>query len=81
MLMDIKSYLAGRGVASLTEIAGRLSADPDAIRPMLDHWMRKGKIRRVDTVGHCHGCTTCALADLEFYEWAAASPEDWEAEA
>jgi putative ferrous iron transport protein C len=75
MLMDIKSYLAGRGPASLSEIAGSLSADPDAIRPMLDHWIRKKKIRRVGTAARCHGCTSCALADLEFYEWAAATPE------
>ena len=75
MLMAIKSYLAGRGPASLSEIAVSLSADPDAIRPMLDHWMRKGKIQRVGTAARCHGCTTCAPADLEFYEWAAAAPE------
>jgi hypothetical protein len=81
MLIDIKSYLAGRGPASLSEIAVSLSADPEAIRPMLDHWMRKGRIRRLGTAARCHGCTSCALADLEFYEWAAAPPEDRDAEA
>jgi hypothetical protein len=75
MLMNIKSYLAGRGPASLSEIAGSLLADPDAIRPMLNHWMRKGKIRRVGTAARCHGCTSCAIADLEFYEWTAGTPE------
>jgi hypothetical protein len=81
MLMDIKSYLAGRGPASLSEIAASLSADPDAVRPMLDHWMQKGKIRRLGTPARCRGCTTCALADLEFYAWTAMAPEDRDAEA
>lgn len=80
MLIDIKSYLAGRGPTSLSEIAVSLSADPEAIRPMLDHWIRKGRIRRVGTAARCGGCTSCALAELELYEWAAAAPEDREAE-
>jgi putative ferrous iron transport protein C len=72
MLMDIKSYLAGRGPASLSEIAARLSADPEAVRPMLDYWIRKKRIRRVGSAPRCHGCISCAAADLEFYEWAPA---------
>lgn len=79
MLMDIKSYLAGKGPASLSQIAASLSADPDAIRPMLDHWMRKGKIRRLGTAARCQGCSACTLADLEFYEWAAPLPEERQA--
>lgn len=76
MLMDIKSYLLGRGPASLSEIAIRLASDPETIRPMLDHWMRKGKVRQVGKAGGCHGCTQCPPGDLEFYEWAPASSND-----
>jgi putative ferrous iron transport protein C len=78
MLMDIKGYLADRGPASLSEIAAKLSTDPDAIRPMLDHWMRKGKVRRSGTATRCHGCTSCAPADVEFYEWIPAPARDAE---
>ena len=75
MLMDIKSYLVARGSASLSEIAARLAADPEAIRPMLDYWIQKKRIRRAGSAARCHGCTSCAPADLEFYEWIHAAPE------
>ncbi len=75
MLIEIKRYLVGRGPVSLTEIACKLAADPDALRPMLKLWIGKGKIRRVKLAGRCHGCTSCAPQDLEFYQWAGESSD------
>jgi len=73
MLMDLKSYLEVRNSASLTEISRHFATDPDALRPMLDHWIRKGRVRR-SARSNCGGCCACAPADVEFYEWAEPSP-------
>lgn len=73
MLTEIRDYLAERSAASLTEMANRFRADPEALRPMLDHWIRKGKVRRSDG-GRCGGCVGCAAADVELYEWIRPSP-------
>ncbi len=69
MLMDLKGYLTERRCASLSEIARHFAADPDAVRPMLELWVRKGKVHRVDGQ-RCGGCTVCPGADFEIYEWA-----------
>ena len=74
MLTDLKGYLAERRSASLTEIARHFSTDPDALRPMLEHWIRKGKVRR-DDGNRCNGCSACAAADIEFYEWVQPLPK------
>lgn len=74
MLTDLKGYLAERRGASLTEIAGKFSTDPDALRPMLDLWIRKGKLRRTAGSG-CKGCHSCAAADVEIYEWVDPNSE------
>lgn len=68
MLMELKGYLSGRHSASLSEIALHFAADPDALRPMLEQWVRKGKVRRTGGL-RCGGCTACNVADVEFYEW------------
>ncbi|TVR80760.1 MAG: hypothetical protein EA405_09850 [Rhodospirillales bacterium] len=73
MLTDLKGYLTERGGASLTEMATRFATEPEALRPMLDVWIRKGKVRRSGG-DRCHGCCACAAADVEFYEWVSPLP-------
>ena len=68
VLTELKGYLSERRTATLTEIARQLAAEPDAVRAMLDHWVRKGKVRR-SAAERCNGCVGCAAADVEFYEW------------
>lgn len=74
MLTDLKSFLADRHAASLSEMARRFSMEPDALRPMLDHWIRKGKVRRSGG-SRCQGCIGCAAADVEIYEWVRPVPD------
>lgn len=77
MLIDLKAYLAGKPCASLTEIARHLAMEPDAVRPMLERWIEKGRVRR--TAGaRCRGCASCGEAELEFYEWIARVGSDHE---
>ena len=69
ILNDIRRYLEQRGQASLGDIARHLDADPEAVRGMLEHWMRKGRVRRHLAGTACGGCSQCEGATLEIYEW------------
>ena len=69
ILTDIRRYLEHRGQASLEDIARHLDSDPEAVRGMLEHWMRKGRVRRHRAGAACGGCSQCEGSALEVYEW------------
>jgi len=72
ILTELKHYLSEKKRISLNELAYHFDTTPEAIRGMLEHWIRKGKIRRAEGVSACgkSGCH-CHLdpAILEIYEW------------
>lgn len=75
ILSDIRRYLEERGRASLSDIALHLDSDPEAVRGMLDVWMRKGKVRKELMTASCGGsCNKCASATTEIYAWVDARP-------
>jgi hypothetical protein len=69
ILTDLRSYLERRGQASLGDIARHLDADPEAVRGMLEQWIRKGRVRRHLAGAACGGCSQCEGSGLEVYEW------------
>ena len=64
----IKGYLQQRGQAPLVDIANHFGAQPETVLGMLEHWQRKGRIRRV-RAQKCRGCTECGCAALELFSW------------
>ncbi|HYN39392.1 MAG TPA: FeoC-like transcriptional regulator [Rhodospirillales bacterium] len=72
ILADVRDYLAQRGRAPLSDLCCRFGVDEDALRAMLEHWIRKGRVRRLDAgSGACGGCCGCADKVPEVYEWVA----------
>ena len=70
MLADIKRYLMERGCAPLADIALHLGSDPDAVRGMLEQWIRKGRVRRRMANAACGTrCRDCDPTSVEIYEW------------
>ena len=70
MLSDLKTYLAKRGRAPIGDMAIHFNSEPDAIRGMLAHFVRKGQVRRLESdAGDCGGCNKCDAFQLEIYEW------------
>lgn len=69
ILTDLRRYLRQRGQAGLTDIAYHLDAEPEAVKGMLDHWIRKGKVRWHAAGAACSGCSKCDAATMEVYEW------------
>ena len=73
ILADIKRYLMERGCAPLADIALHLGSDPDAVRGMLEQWIRKGRVRRRMANAACgSSCRDCDPAATEIYEWIGA---------
>lgn len=76
LLLQVKSYVQDRGSTSLMDIANKFETSPDALRGMLEHWVRKGVIVRQDFADGCGGCKpspSCGAcgtsATFEFYSW------------
>jgi len=70
ILSDIRRYLEHRGQASLADIALHFDADPEAVRGMLDAWIRKGRVIRRASAGACGStCQSCDPASTELYVW------------
>ena len=68
---EIKRYLVQRKIAPLHDIAMHFDMEPDAIRGMIEHWLRKGKVRRHQETGCQSGgcCGGCGEHVKEVYEW------------
>jgi putative ferrous iron transport protein C len=71
ILSDIKQYLQERGQATLAELALHFGTDPATVRPMLEVWMRKGKVQRWEAGTGCGtSCQRCDAATTEVYRWS-----------
>ena len=70
ILAELRDYMKQHRRALLTEMANRFDVEPDALRSMLERWISKGKIRRIDSAGACaSGCSKCDPDQIELYVW------------
>jgi uncharacterized protein (DUF779 family) len=71
MLLQIKEFLKDRSMASLGEIASHCDADPDAVQEVLQVWIQKGAVQKINSEGHCKGCSSLCrpTSDFEIYAW------------
>jgi putative ferrous iron transport protein C len=80
ILSEVRDYLRRRGQASLQDLALHFDCEPDAVRGMLEHWIRKGKVTRRLATTSCGGsCTQCLPEAVELYTWGDADPAPREA--
>lgn len=70
ILADLRNYLATQGRAPLGDLRARFDVDDDALRAMLDIWIRKGRVRRLEAA--CSGCCGCG-GTSEIYEWVKSN--------
>ncbi len=71
ILSDIKKYLLTNKQITLGELCIHFDTEPDAMRGMLEHWIRKGKVMKHTFEESCsNGCLKCCNHDaMEIYEW------------
>ncbi|WP_252179770.1 FeoC-like transcriptional regulator [Endozoicomonas sp. 4G] len=67
-MLSIRDFLAEKGVCTLAEVSQHFQVDPEAMKGMLGHWVRKGKL--VEERSGCkQGCVSCKPEQLIVYRW------------
>jgi len=75
ILSEVRDYLKSRSQATLSDIALHFDTDADAVRGMMEIWIRKGKIRKRSATDSCgSSCNSCEPEATEIYEWVDAIP-------
>jgi hypothetical protein len=73
ILSRVRDYLKQRGQCTLSDIALHFDTDADAVRGMLDVWIKKGKVERRYATASCGtSCQSCDPAATEVYVWKAS---------
>lgn len=69
-LIELKQHFLETRVNTLGNLAQHFHCDPELLRCMLGHWVRKGRLRQFFKTPACgKRCTNCAADDYEIYEW------------
>jgi len=69
MLSAIKHYVLEKQTANLLELALHFKRDPEIVRCMMQHWIRKGTICVADKPQGCGvKCIQCKPAFTEVYQ-------------
>ncbi|NEO25511.1 MAG: sugar metabolism transcriptional regulator [Kamptonema sp. SIO4C4] len=68
ILTNLQNYIATHQKVSLEDLSNHFHSAPEALRPMLNRLMRKGRIYKHKSK-KCHGCAHCTPESIEFYEW------------
>ena len=70
ILGDLKNLVKSRREISLVEAALHFDMDPDAMRGLLEFWVRKGRISRRSQKSDCAaGCACIYRPEQETYVW------------
>ncbi|APZ43707.1 FeoC-like transcriptional regulator [Acidihalobacter ferrooxydans] len=73
----VKHYLQARGMAPMSDLVNRFGCDAEALRGVLDFWVRKGRVRELAPMqsacgSGCSGCSgsSCTTPALRaVYVW------------
>lgn len=70
ILSEVRDYLKQRSQCTLSDIALHFDSDADAVRGMLEVWIRKGKVEKRSATDSCGtSCQSCDPAATEIYSW------------
>ena len=70
ILTEIRDYLKTKGQAPLRDMALEFKMEQDALRPILEQWINKGKITKLPQGTTCGGgCHSCEPEAIELYQW------------
>jgi hypothetical protein len=70
-LLELKQHLMQSKITTLGNLAQYFHCDdPELLRSMLRHWVRKGCLRQFTKTPACGTrCAQCSDLDYEIYEW------------
>lgn len=74
ILAELRDYIQQRQQVTLADLVNRFDTDEDALRQMLEVWIRKGRIHRRLTTASCgSSCNQCGSGTNEYYCWGKAN--------
>ena len=77
ILSEVRDYLKQRGQCTLSDIALHFDTDANAVRGMLDVWIKKGKVEKRSATDSCGtSCQSCDPATTEVYTWCESKAEN-----
>jgi putative ferrous iron transport protein C len=80
ILADVKNFIQERQIVSMMDLIVHFNSDPETLREMLEFWIRKGTIEKVQTcdTSACNKCQHCnvQLQATEFYKWIDQENQD-----
>ena len=72
-LLELKEYLQNRYIVSINDLSVHFKTTPETLEPMLEHWIRKGKLlRKESSGGSCggkHSTCSCGGSEQVWYQW------------
>ena len=69
ILTEVRDYIRSRGQVALRDLALHFDMEEQAMRGVLEHWERKGRILRLPKGTSCAGCSACSPEDIEIVIW------------
>ena len=70
ILTDVRDYLRSKGQASLRDMALEFNMEQEALRPLLEQLINKGKAEKQPQGSVCEGsCHACEPETIEIYQW------------
>jgi len=70
ILTEVRDYLKQRRQAPLRDMALEFGMEQDALRPIIEQWIAKGKVEKLPEGSACGGgCNSCAPQTIELYRW------------
>ncbi len=70
ILSDLRCYLKEQRRIALADLVIHFNMDADALRGMLDKWVKKGSVRKLPLEPSCGtSCCKCDATLTELYEW------------
>ncbi len=71
-LLELKGYLKNRNIVSIHDLGLHFKVSAETLEPMLEHWIRKGKLRKETAESSCggkHGNCSCGENKDIWYQW------------
>lgn len=69
-LLDIKKHMMAVKLSTLGNLCRVFKAEPETMRGLLSHWMRKGNLICCKKYSACGSkCFKCPETSVEIYEW------------
>lgn len=70
ILTQVRDYLKQKGQTPLRDMALEFGMDQEALRPIIEQWVEKGKVVKLPQGTSCGGgCNSCAPETIELYQW------------